>query len=75
MKYILSPNIRIRFNVEKSFFVDISTNNVTCITTDAMLLLKETLEDGLSEESFEKTDEKLRKFILSLCNMGIIVRE
>lgn len=75
MKYILSPNIRIRFNVEKSFFVDISTNNITCITTDAMLILKETLEDGLSEESFEKTDEKLRKFILCLCNIGIIARE
>lgn len=73
MKYILSPNVRIRFNVEKSFFVDISINKVTCISTDAMLILRKTLKNGLSAEEFETKDENLKKFILSLCQMGIII--
>lgn len=75
MKYILSPNIRLRYNIDKSFLINIVNNSVLCISTDAMNLLVEILNNELTDSKLNNLDTNFKKFILQLYDKGIIVKE
>lgn len=73
--YKLNENIRIKTCDDRTFLIDISTNSVKMISTEAKNLLEVYLANEKSHKDIFKSEDGFADFVGNLLNSGILEEE